>query len=101
MIKPSYKEARREEDCYDRGEEKEHDVQSSIVGGEGVLIRENSEETLLLIRRIGDDKEERVRKEIIPKKGVSRAQDRPPEVSLSSSHAREDGGVIIISSSPP
>ena len=51
MSRPSFKGARREEDIYDGGGRKKHDVGSSIVGGEGVLIREITEETLFLIRR--------------------------------------------------
>ena len=98
MFRPQYKEARREEDFYDRGKE-ECNIQSSIVGEEGVLTGECSEEAVHMIRRKGDEKEEIVRKEKLPKMGVPRAQDRPPEVGSSSSHPREDGGFIIISSS--
>ena len=91
MNSPTYKEAKREEVHFDRGEEEQH-VQCSIVGEEGGLTGESSEETLLLIRRKGDEKEEVVRKETILEKGVPKAQDRPPEIPLSSSHARKDGG---------
>ena len=103
MLRPSQKEARRRRQVEDEGGggggNQDQDIRNSMLGGEEELMRDEAGETLLLMRRIGENEEDTGSQEEFQTGEARGGQNHPQEVSSSFSHSREAGGSNIINTS--